>query len=221
MMRHSLRHRCTAAVHDRGACHGGRHLRRMIRRPGHSGRDRHAAAGKRRPRLEPRHRLGRSTAIAARTERGGARGTPAALAHRRGARLAPTPGAVRRLADATDGRVASARHPAAPTGPARGSRGARGLRGTPTDTVVRFDAIKHLGVVGRIGTERDALVYLGGGRFASWREPARRSPRFSTATCSVATYIQRAKIRNGTTRWPGRPPTSTFPAACFDRRSTG
>jgi len=101
-----------------------------------------------------------------------------------------------------------------PTGPAPSSRGVPTPPATPTDTVVRFDAIKHLEVVGRTGTERDAAVYLGGGLISLVTRTGAPISTLQYRDLVSATHI-RAKDPKWDGSLPGPPANVDVPGGMF------
>ena len=101
---------------------------------------------------------------------------------------------------------------APPTGPGRtGSRG----RGAPTDTVLRLDNIKQLVVSGRSGTERDVLLYFGGGQLSVVTQSGSPILSFQYPDLLVITYVRARDPKWDESLQPGPPLNLDVPGGMF------
>jgi hypothetical protein len=96
-----------------------------------------------------------------------------------------------------------------------GRAGLRGNRGTPTDTVLRLDNLKQLVVTGRSGTERDVLLYFGGGQLSVVTQNGSPIASFQYSDLLVLTYVRARDPKWDESLQPGPPLNLDVPGGMF------
>jgi len=101
-----------------------------------------------------------------------------------------------------------------PGGAGTGARASRGGRAVATDSVLRVDNLKLLALNGRQGTERDALLYFGGGLISITSRTGEAIASIQYKDLALATYV-RAKDPKWDEALAGPPSNLDVPGGIF------